>query len=117
MQVLLRTDNHIDGTQELTQHVESVVKDTLARFGSQVTRVEVHLSDVNGKTKEADHDKRCVMEARLGGLQPVTVTHIAATLHQVVDGAADILVETLERAVGKIGNKKGRTSYGGDQTI
>jgi ribosome-associated translation inhibitor RaiA len=117
MQVLLRTDNHIEGTQELTNHVESVVTESLSRFGPQVTRVEVHLADLNSKSKTTEHDTRCTMEARLGGLNPVTVSHVANTVHQAIDGAAETLVETLERTVGKIGNKKGRVPYGGETQL
>jgi hypothetical protein len=117
MQVLLNTDNHIRGSAELTRRVEDTVTESLLRFEPQVTRVEVHLADVNSAAKTTGNDKRCVMEARLSGLKPITVSHEGATIDQVVDGATETLVQTLERTLGKIGNKKGRTSYGGDQTI
>ena len=44
-----------------------------------------------------DDDIRCIMEARLGGLQPITVSHRSASLEQAVDGAADTLRETLTK--------------------
>jgi hypothetical protein len=117
MQVLLRTDNHIPGSAELTRRVDETVTDSLKRFEPQVTRVEVHLTDLNSAAKETDNDKRCVMEARLSGLKPITVSHDAATIDQAVDGAADTLIETLDRTLGRIGQKKGRTPYGGDPSI
>jgi hypothetical protein len=117
MQVLLHTDNHIEGSARLTRHVEETVTESMRRFEPQVTRVEVHLSDLNSSAKETDNDKRCVMEARLSGLKPITVSHDGATIDQVIDGAMETLVETLDRTLGKIGHKKGRTSYGGDQRI
>ena len=40
-------------------------------------RVEVHLSDENGK-KQGEADKRCKLEARLSGLAPVGVTGAGA---------------------------------------
>ncbi len=54
------------------------------RFSPQVTRVEVHLADENGEKAIGD-DKRCVMEARLGGLKPCAVSFQAASVTQAVD--------------------------------
>ncbi|MBK8271286.1 MAG: ribosomal subunit interface protein, partial [Planctomycetes bacterium] len=88
MQIQVNTDNQIRGSEPLTRRVESVVQAALERFGSRVTRVEVHLSDQNGRQKSGDDDKRCVMEARLAGLRPITVRESGATLDQAVEAAA-----------------------------
>jgi predicted component of type VI protein secretion system len=48
MQIRINTDNHIQGSAELTHHIEQVVTDTLERFEPQITTVAVQLSDVNG---------------------------------------------------------------------
>jgi len=117
MQIQVNTDNNIKGSEELTRHVEAVVEGALGRFGDRITRVEVHLSDESSSAKSRDNDNRCVMEARLGGLQPITVTHDAASVEQAFDGAADKLEKTLERTLGRLHDSKGRTSAGGDQTI
>ena len=116
MQIQVNTDSNIDGRGELIGRVRASVEDTLGRFGDQITRVEVHLNDVNGP-RSAGADKRCLMEARLAGRQPVAVSHQGATLDQAVDGAADRLKRSLESTLGRLGNPKGRTSFGGDQTI
>lgn len=116
MQIQVNTDSNIDGRDELIRRVEAAVEDTLGRFGDQITRVEVHLNDVNGP-KAAGDDKRCLMEARLAGRQPVAVSHQGATLDQAVDGAADKLKRSLDSTLGRLGDHKGRTSFGGDQTI
>lgn len=72
MQIQVNTDNHTAGSAELTRQVESVVKGTLRRFGDRITRIEVHLSDESSSVKARDNDKRCVMEARMAGLQSVS---------------------------------------------
>ncbi|MCK6483308.1 MAG: HPF/RaiA family ribosome-associated protein [Phycisphaerae bacterium] len=113
MQVQFNTDNNIRGGEELKRYVESEVAATLDRFAQQITRVEVHLSDENSH-KPGENDKRCLMEARLKGLQPHTVTHYAATLEQAIDGAAEKLERVLDRAIGKLIDSKGRTSASGD---
>jgi ribosome-associated translation inhibitor RaiA len=115
MQVQVHTDNHIKGSAELTAHVESLVADTFGWFGDRITRVEVFLADENSSQKAGDFDKRCTMEARLAGLQPITVTHDGATLDQALDGAADKLEHTLKRTLERLEDPKGRTSYAGDQ--
>ena len=74
MQIQVQTDNHTAGGVGLTRQVEAVVEGALERFGDRITRVEVHFTDENGSQKSSDSDKRCVMEARLAGLQPITVS-------------------------------------------
>jgi hypothetical protein len=83
----------------LDEHVQSVVSNALHRFGEQITRVEVHLSDNLGQ-KSADGDNRCMMEARLTGYQPIAVSDHAATLHQAIGGSADKLKRAIDSALG-----------------
>ena len=81
--------------------VEAVVTHALSHFSAHVTRVEVHLSDENGH-KNGQHDKRCMMEARLEGRQPTAVTCEAATLAQAVAGAADKLKRSLQSTLDQL---------------
>ena len=117
MQIQVNTDSHIKGTAELTRQVEAVVEAALGRFAGRITRVEVHLTDESNRSKAHANDKRCVMEARLAGLQPITVSHQGAVLDQALNGAADKLGKTLDRTLERLSDPKGRSSYGGDQTI
>lgn len=95
MQVQVNTDKNITSGERLTEIVRSTVTGKLHRFGAQVTRVEAHLSDENAH-KSHGNDKKCVLEARPAGMQPVAVTHMAATVEQAITGA----VEKLERVLG-----------------
>lgn len=104
MQVQVNTGNNVTGSEGLTREVEAVVEDALGRFRDQITRVEVHLNDVNGK-KPGDDDNRCMMEARLEGLQPISVTDRAATLDQAISGAAKKLQRSLDSALGKLSDR------------
>ena len=115
MHVQISTDSNIEGGEDLTRTVTATVEDTLGRFGDWLTRVEVHLSDENGKKSRGDY-KRCLMEARPAGHQPIVVSHLAATVEQAIDGAADRLARLLDDTAGRLGTPKGRTSFGGDQT-
>lgn len=117
MQVLVNTDNNIEGSADLSSHVEALIQDTFGRLGDRLTRVEVYLADENSAQKGGELDKRCTMEARLGGLHPIVVTHEGSTLDQALYGAADKLEETIKRHLGKLDDHKGRTSFAGDQTL
>ncbi len=101
MNVQVNTDNNITGSDELNSQVAGCVESALGRFSDRITRVEVHLNDVNGN-KAGDDDHRCMMEARLGGLQPIAVTHQAATLDEALDGAAKKLQRSIDSTLGKL---------------
>lgn len=101
MQIQINSDSNIDTSDELVQELEAVVSRALDRFGTQVTRVEVHLSDENSGKFGVD-DKRCLLEARLADLQPIAVSHEAATIQQAAAGAAEKLQRFLESRLGKL---------------
>jgi ribosomal subunit interface protein len=103
MQIQFNTDESVDGREALARHAEEVVQRVLGRFSNDVTRVEIHLSDVNGQ-KAGENDKRCLMEARVAGRQPVAVTDQAGSLHQAIDGAAQKLKRSLDSTLGKLGD-------------
>jgi ribosome-associated translation inhibitor RaiA len=101
MQIQVNTDSSIDGHAEMATQVEAMVGGALDRFSSQITRVEIHLSDQN-REKGGENDKRCMIEARLEGRPPLAVTHHANTLDQAVDGAADKLEKLIEHTLGRL---------------
>ncbi len=107
MQVQINTDRNIEGHEALAAQVGGVVESALRRISDHIARVEVHLSDENSH-KSSQNDKRCVMEARLEGRQPIAVTHQAATLDQAVDGAADKLTRLIESTLGRLSDQKSR---------
>ena len=107
MQIQINSDHHITGTTELAGHVQALVRDTLDRYSDRITRVEVHLNDLN--SVKGGLDKRCLMEARLGGLAPVAVNHEAENLDLAINGAIEKLERALEHKLGKkniVGNGK-----------
>ena len=86
MLIQVNTSNDIKDSQNFNDYVKGVVESALGHISDHITRVEIHLSDKNGH-KISDHDKRCVMEARLQGRQPIAVTNDAATFELAVGGA------------------------------
>lgn len=116
MQVQLSTDNHIEGNAKLTGYVDNLVQGSLERFDNRLTRVEVHLSDENSEAKGGGADKRCVMEARVAGRQPISVSADAASIDQALDSAITKLEKSLTHLFDKLDETKGRTSFAGEDT-
>ena len=100
MQVQVNTDHNIEGREALVARVQAVVENALDRLHDQITRVEIHLSDENGQ-KTGQNDKRCMVEARLEGRQPIAVTDQAATLDDAVEGAVDKMTRLIESTLGR----------------
>jgi ribosome-associated translation inhibitor RaiA len=100
VQVQINADHNIQRNEALAAWVTSAVESALVHVSDHVTRVEVHLSDENGR-KSGQNDKRCMMEARLEGRRPIAVTEHAATLDQAVHGAAGKLARMIESAAGR----------------
>jgi ribosome-associated translation inhibitor RaiA len=107
MQIQISTDQNIEGGKKLAAFVTGAVEGALEHFSDRITRVEIHLSDQNS-AKSGEDDKRCMMEARLEGRQPIAVTHYAASLDQAVDGAAHKLTRLIEGTLGRLHDHHGR---------
>ncbi|MDZ4659804.1 MAG: HPF/RaiA family ribosome-associated protein [Bythopirellula sp.] len=116
MQIQVNTDNHIENTAKLTNYVESIIHDSLERFHRRITSVHVHLTDENGGHKSGSNDKRCVMEARVSGRQPITVTADAPSVDQALSGAITKLEKLLTSTFDKLDQAKGRPSMAGEET-
>jgi ribosome-associated translation inhibitor RaiA len=101
MQIQINTGHNIEGNEALAAQVRGIVKSALSRISEHITRVEVHLSDESSH-KSTQNDKRCMMEARLEGHQPIAVTNQAATLDQAVDGAAEKLTKLIESTLERL---------------
>ena len=100
MEIQVNTDHNTDGREKVADYVRGVVVEAVGHFSSQVTRVEVHLSDENG-AKPGQDDKRCMMEARVAQRQPIAVTHHGASVDEAINGAAGKLKRSLEHDLQK----------------
>ncbi|MDD0841317.1 HPF/RaiA family ribosome-associated protein [Pseudomonas sp. Gutcm_11s] len=103
MQVQVRT-NQIEGSARLQEWVSAEVTDRLEHFDELLTRVVVHISDENAHKSGSD-DKRCLIEARPKGHQPISVTHKAEAMEQAIDGAAEKMRHALEHMTGRLESK------------
>ena len=106
MQVQVQTDDHIQGGESLIQWAQQEVTSRLARFRENVTRVEVHFSDVDAG-KSGPGDKRCVIEARAAGRQPAAVHAEAGKLADAFSAAMDKIIRLLDTEQGRLKARQG----------
>ena len=102
MKIQVNTDRHVEGSEALVQMVEAEVQSALERFEDRLTRVEVHLSDENGENDVGGADKRCLLEARPEGMQPVVVTETADNVEQALLSATQKMQNLLNSKFGRI---------------
>lgn len=104
MQTEVFSDKNIAVDVRTQQWVTATVEVTLERHLEDLSRVIVYLTDENAG-KSGPGDKRCKMEARPKGHQPIVVTQDANTLTQAVEGASEKLEHALEHLFGKLRGK------------
>ena len=103
MTIQLNTDNNLVVHEAFGDKLQNLLSEELDRFSDQITRLEVHLSDENGQ-KDSQNDKRCLLEARLGGRQPIAVVEMADTHELAVIGAIEKLKNSLDSILGRLRN-------------
>ncbi len=104
MKVQINSDQTIKDSYEYlteTQIFEKNLMDSLRHFQNYISKIIVRFSDVNG-SKESFNDKRCLIEVRLIGVQPIITTHQANNLHMALNGATDKAKRSLSHLFGKM---------------
>ena len=113
MIIQLNSDKNLVLHEEYRDKLNEQLSSELDRFSEYITRLEVHLSDENG-AKFGMNDKRCLLEARQEGRQPVAVTEIAETYDMAITRAIDKLKVLLSTIQGRLFTKK---YYGGGELL
>mgnify|MGYP000650109668 CR=1 FL=1 len=101
MHIQTNSNSSLDVDERLQLWMKESLESELDRFSDQITHIEVHLSDVN--SLKGGRDKRCLLEARLAGMDPIAVSDQAETLEIAVHGATDKLKKSLDSAIGRLG--------------
>ena len=101
MTIQINTDKTLSVHEAFKAQLDGLLTEELSRFSEHITRLEVHLSGENG-IKQGLNDKRCMIEARIEGRQPIAVTDRANDYELAVSGAIEKLKSSLEKIVGKL---------------
>jgi len=75
---------------------DAQLESAIGRFADRLSRVEVHLGDTNAK-KGGPDDKRCMIEARPKGAQPIAVEHHNDDLYDAIAEASSKIRRVLTR--------------------
>src|SRR5262249_2071857 len=97
----INSDKNIAVDTRVIQFARGEVNRVLKRFAGRLTRVEVHLSDVNSR-KFGVNDKRCLIEARPARHRPLSAANRASTVRQAIGGALIKLRAGLEPFFGRL---------------
>ncbi|MFN7177132.1 MAG: HPF/RaiA family ribosome-associated protein [Thermaurantiacus sp.] len=99
------SSNNLDAGADIAERTEEQVRQRLRRVAGDITRAEVHASDVTGQN--GPRTFRVRMEVRPSFTGPVTVHHEAPRLDLAVAGACDKALTALQREQGKRTSRKG----------
>ncbi|MEG0920551.1 MAG: HPF/RaiA family ribosome-associated protein [Comamonas sp.] len=107
MQVQLHAGDNVQGGDSLAHWAQDEVQNKLSRFREHVTRVEVYLTDVDA-LRNGGKGKRCVMETRATGRQPLAVNAEAEKVGEAFNAALEKLHRALETDIAKMRDKGNR---------
>ncbi|UYV13880.1 MAG: HPF/RaiA family ribosome-associated protein [Phycisphaera sp.] len=88
---------NVESSDALESHTHQQLESAIGRFEDRLTRVEVHFADENSAQKSGSDDKRCTMEARPRGRDPITVEANAGDFYPAVNDAAGKLKRALAK--------------------
>lgn len=102
MKIQVNSDNTVAVDARLVSFVKEEVGRALGRFAARLTRVEVHLSDVN-KAKTGEEDKLCLVEVRPAGARPLSARAQSRKMATAISGALGKMRRALTTFFGKLG--------------
>jgi hypothetical protein len=102
MKIQVNSDKTIAVDADLTRFVDAEVRRVLDRFVIRLTRAEIHLSDIDN-SKRGHADKRCLIEVRPMGSQPLSASAQAITMASAVSQALGKMQRSLTTFFGRRG--------------
>jgi hypothetical protein len=101
MTTQINTNKALEEEKRSREFLSFKIADTLQKFEYHITRIEVHLEDESGR-KDGFNEVSCLLEARIEGRKPITITNEAKTMDKAVTGAIDKTKTAMESILGRI---------------
>jgi ribosome-associated translation inhibitor RaiA len=102
MTIQVNSDKTVAVDTRTKAYVQGEVDRILKTFTARLTRIEVHLSDVNSR-KSGPADKRCVVEARVAGARPLSTSATANAVPAAIGQALRKMQRSLRSFFGRKG--------------
>lgn len=100
MQIQINTGRNIAGHERVESHYAGELEKSFHRFEERISRVEVHFSDENSAKSGVD-DKKCVIEVRMAGANPIVGSSFGGSQEKAFWGAVDKVTKMLSSAFEK----------------
>lgn len=101
MDFIYNTDNQLPGSAESGEAVERLIRDRLTpRFAHRLSRIEVHLRDLDGERNGGDSIEATI-EARPRGGDPIAASDRSRNSGAALRGALSKIVARLDSDFGK----------------
>lgn len=88
---------NVNSSDALQEHVEKQLESQVGHLYKHLTGFEVHIADENSSKKHGPADKRCTIEARPRGRDPITVEAHADDFYPAINDAAHKLRSALTK--------------------
>ena len=98
MEIIINSDNEVKMDQAAKDYFRDEIQSSLKRFEDYVTRFEVFFSD-ESSNKDTPGDQKCVIEARLKGRNPESVSNNHSAQKAAFDGAVSKIRTVLDRVI------------------
>lgn len=113
MQIQVHSDATIQGGESLEAWAAEEIHSKLDRLKEHVVRVEVFLTGVDAMKSTGGPGKKCVLETRANGRQPIAVNAEAEKVRDAFNAALEKLRRAVESDLDKLRDKNGRESVRG----
>ncbi|HAI13853.1 MAG TPA: ribosome-associated translation inhibitor RaiA [Phycisphaerales bacterium] len=85
----------IENSWAINNHVQQRIAQAIKTGLKQITRIDVHLHDDSGPCKSGTSDKRCTIEMRLAGMDPMSIEQHGNDMYAVINQATRKLQQSL----------------------
>lgn len=105
MTIQINAGDHVENNERATEYFTELVMKDLDHYAEYLTRVEVHFADING-AKSGPQDKKCTIEARMRGRDPLAVTAQDEKIEKAFNSALGKVKASMRTIVGKMQEKR-----------
>ncbi len=104
MQIQINPGDGVHHSDALEQHIKESLGVLEKRFGDRLTRLEIHMSDINGPKGGVNKEVR--IEARPNGLAPVMASATEDDVYDAARTAISKLEKVLSTRFGKLDDRR-----------